>query len=110
MPDQIVRVTFDPKATPHFTFDCETVRMTEAGKVILQRRPRVARWTFVTAKVKLDKLRQFSSTVRGEGRSLHISDLCRDKRTTSYSYNVTVKLGRKTYKSPDPVIVNDPGG
>ena len=110
MPDQTVRVTFDPRATPKFTFNCETVRMTSAGKVILQRRPRSAKWSFVRANVKRDRLKQFSITVPGTGRSLHIHDKCKDRRTTSYSYNVTVKLGRRTYPSPDPVIVNDPGG
>jgi hypothetical protein len=110
VPDQTVRVSFDPRATPKFKVDCETVRMTAAGKVILQRRPRSATWTFLVAKVKRDKLRQFSSTVRGIGRSLHINDEFKDKKTTSYSYNVTVKLGRRIYTSPDPVIVNDPGG
>jgi len=110
VPDQTVRVRFDPRATPKFTFDCETVRLTAAGKVILQRRPRSATWTFLVAKVKRDKLKQFSSTVPGNGRSLHINDEFKDRKTTSYSYNVTVKLGRRTYTSPDPVIVNDPGG
>lgn len=110
MPDQTVRVSFDPRATPQFKFDCETVRMTAAGKVVLQRRPRTAKWTFLVARVKRDKLKQFSSTIPGNGRTLHINDEFKDRKTTSYSYNVTVKLGRRIYKSPDPVIVNDPGG
>ena len=110
MPDQTVRVSFDSRATPKFKFDCETVRMTAPGKIILERRPRSATWTFVVAKVKRDKLEQFSSSVQGIGRSLHINDEFKDKKTTVYSYNVTVKLGRRIYTSPDPVIVNDPGG
>ncbi len=105
-----VGVRFDPNANPQFTFDNERVTMTAAGKILLIQRPASQRWTFRDAEVKDDTLNQFSSTVLGGGNTLHINDEFRDRSRTEYSYNVTVDLDGKTFQSPDPVIVNDPGG
>ena len=107
--DQTVRVTFDPDATPQFTFDPESVRMTAAGKVVLAQHPASARWVFRGANVKDDTLHEFHSVVEGNGNAMHIDDEFRDRTRTSYSYNVTVALDGTTTTSPDPVIVNDPG-
>ena len=103
-----VGVSFEPKANPQFTFDNESVTMRAAGKIILIQRPGSQRWTFRDAEVKDDKLNQFSSTALGN--TLEINDAFRDKTRTAYSYNVTVELDGTTFTSPDPVIVNDPGG
>ncbi|HTK46694.1 MAG TPA: hypothetical protein VL328_01790 [Gemmatimonadaceae bacterium] len=108
-PDQTVRVTFDPDADPQFTFDPESVRMTAAGKVILEQHPASPRWVFRDATVKDDTLHEFRPEVQGSGNALHIHDEFRDRTRKSYSYNVTVALGGTTVTSPDPVIVNDPG-
>jgi hypothetical protein len=110
MPDQTVEVTYDPNAEPRFTFAPDTVTMTDAGKVVLLRRPADAPWVFTDGSVKDDKLRQFSASVHGGGRLLHIRDDCKDKTKTPYDYNVTVTLNGYAATSPDPVIVNDPGG
>lgn len=110
MPDQTVQVTFDPAANPQFTFDQESVTMTEASKVILQRKPGNAQWDFVTAVVKGDTLNEFSATLPGQSGVLHINDAFRDTARTAYSYNVTVTLNAVETTSPDPEIVNDPGG
>ena len=107
--DQTVRVTFDPDATPQFTFDPESVRMTAAGKVVLAQHPASARWVFRGANVKDDTLHEFRPEVQGNGNALHIHDDFRDRTKKSYSYNVTVTLDGTTTTSPDPVIVNDPG-
>jgi len=102
-------VRFDPNANPQFTFDNERVTMREAGKIVLIQRPASQTWRFRDAEVKDDTLNQFSSTVLGNGNTLHINDQFRDRTLTEYSYNVTVELDGTTFQSPDPVIVNDPG-
>jgi hypothetical protein len=109
MPDQTVNVSFDPNATPQFTFDSQSVKMTDAGKVILVQNPASAPWTFQNAVVKGDTLDEFSPAVQGNGNSLQISDAFRDQTKKSYSYDVTVELNGTSYTSPDPEIVNDPG-
>ena len=108
-PDQTVRVTFDPDASPQFTFVPPSVTMTAAGKIILQQHPASAPWAFRDAKVKDDTLNEFHARVLGNGTSIQIDDEFRDRTKTSYSYNVTVSLDGSTVTSPDPVIVNDPG-
>ena len=105
-----VGVSFDPNANPQFTFDNDRVTMREAGKILLIQRPASSRWKFRDADVKDDTLNQFSSTVLGNGNTLEIDDAFRDRTLTEYSYNVTVELDGRTFQSPDPVIVNDPGG
>jgi hypothetical protein len=107
--DQTVRVTFDPAASPQFTFDPDSARMTAAGKIILVQHPASPRWKFRGATVKDDVLNEFRPRVQGNGTSIHIDDEFRDRTRTSYSYNVTVALDGSTVTSPDPVIVNDPG-
>ena len=104
-----VGVSFDPTANPQFTFDNESVTMRAAGKIVLIQRPASQQWTFRDAEVKNDTLSQFSSTVVGNGNSLQINDEFRDRTRKAYSYNVTVELDGRTFQSPDPVIVNDPG-
>jgi hypothetical protein len=103
-------VSFDPTGNPQFTFDNESVTMKAAGKILLVQRPASQRWTFRDAEVKDDTLNQFSSTVVGSGNSLQINDEFRDRTRKAYSYNVTVELDGAVFQSPDPVIVNDPGG
>lgn len=110
MPDQTVLVTFNPTANPQFTFVPDEVRMTAAGKIILNRSPGSATWKFTAGDVKNDLLDEFSSSVHGNGSSLHIDDQFKDTTKTPYDYFVTVELSGTSYTSPDPVIVNDPGG
>ena len=110
MPDQTVEVIFSPTADPQFMFEPGKVIMTAAAKVIFQKRPGSAAWKFKDAHVKNDTLKEFSATVQGNGSSLHVDDKFYDKEKTPYGYNVTVELNGTTYRSPDPVIVNDPGG
>ena len=105
-----VGVSFDPNANPQFTFDNERVTMREAGKIVLLQRPASPRWRFRDAEVKDDTLNQFSSTLLGNGSTILIDDAFRDRTVREYSYNVTVELDGATFRSPDPVIVNDPGG
>jgi uncharacterized protein DUF1888 len=109
VPDQTVNVSFNPTADPQFTFDPDSVTMSGAGKIILQRRPPTERWTFTGGDVKNDTLNEFSSSVQGNGRSLHIDDKFRDRTRTEYEYTITVELNGERFESPDPVIVNDPG-
>src|SRR5947207_13699386 len=108
MPDQTVQVTFT-KATQQFTFLPDSVRMTSAGKVILNKSGG-ATWRFTGATVKSDTLGQFSTSIPGEGNVLQISDAVRDRSRTTYKYNVTVTQDGQTFTSPDPDIVNDPPG
>ena len=56
MPDQTVLVTFNPTANPQFTFVPDEVRMTAAGKIILNRSPGSATWKFTAGDVKNDLL------------------------------------------------------
>jgi hypothetical protein len=109
MPDQTVQVTFDPNATPQFTFTPSSVTMTGSGKVILEQSPANAAWTFDGAAVKDDTLDEFKARVVGNGQVVHIDDQFKDRQETGYSYDVTVALNGQTYTSPDPEIVNDPG-
>ena len=109
MPDQTVQVTFDPNATPQFTFTPSSVTMTGSGKVILQQSPANASWTFDGAVVKDDTLDEFDATVQGNGQQVQIDDSFKDRTEKGYSYDVTVALNGQTYTSPDPQIVNDPG-
>ena len=112
----IVTVTFDPDASPpdQFSFDKRSVTMKFAGKVILQKSSEDAPWKFQGATVKDDLLHQFRPSVQPEGKAIHIFDELRDPPggTYEYTYNVTVALlsNGKSFTSPDPVIVNDPGG
>ena len=109
MPDQTVQVTFDPNASPQFTFTPQSVTMTGSGKVILQQYPSSASWTFEGAVVKDDTLNEFDAEVKGNGQTVQIADSFKDRTETGYSYDVTVELNGQTYTSPDPEIVNDPG-
>lgn len=115
MPDQAVEVTYDPNADPPFTFVPDTVTMTASGKVVLLRRPADAPWVFTGGYVKANEqqqsLAQFRVVVEGEGRLLHIhDDFPSDGPKTYHQYAVMVALNGKPRSSPDPVIVNDPGG
>ena len=110
MRDQTVEVFFDPNAYPQFTFLPATVTMKAKGKIILFRRPQDAPWDFVGGTVKNDNSKQFSFSVQGNGSKLHIDDEFKDLVKTPYDYAVTVKFDGKEYPSPDPVIVNEPGG
>ena len=104
-----VKVTFDPSATPQFTFKPNTVRVKGGPQtVVLSQSSPPAAWDFVTALVKDDTLKQFSSSVHGNGKILHIEDALKDPDLEAYSYNITVKLNGTEYTSPDPHIVNDP--
>ena len=108
-----VKVTFDPGAAPQFTFKPNSVRVKGGPKtvILIQESPPGSpppAWKFVTAKVKDDTFQQFSSSVPGDGKNLHIDDALKDPDLEAYSYNVTVKLGTMEYTSPDPHIVNDP--
>ena len=109
MPDQTVNVSFDPAANPQFVFEPDEVTMTARGKVIFHRRGSSPTWTFTGGTVKDDPLKQFSASVQGQGRSLHIDDEFRDREKTAYEYTISVQLDGRSYTSPDPVIVNDPG-
>jgi hypothetical protein len=109
MPDQTVQVTFDPTATPQFTFTPPSVTMTASGNVVLQQFPADASWTFDAAVVKDDTLDEFDATVVGNGQAVQINDKFKDRNEKQYSYDVTVALNGLTYTSPDPQIVNDPG-
>ena len=112
MPDQTVKVTFDPNADPQFSFDPSSgdVRMTASGKIILNRSPGSANWKFTGGDVKKDPLNEFDPSVQGNGSSLHIDDKFKDTTRTEYDYYVVVELNGTSYTSPDPKIVNDPGG
>jgi hypothetical protein len=107
-----VHVTFDPQATPQFKFDKDKVEMKAAGKIKLQRAPNSnsKKWKFRGATVKDDRLNEFRTRLGGQGQFLDIMDDFLDEHITTYSYNITVELDGQTYTSPDPVIVNDPGG
>lgn len=105
-----VKVTFKKDGDPQFTFARKTVRMKARGVVVLTQDDPQAEWRFKSAEVKDDTLHEFSSFVPGDGRVLHIKDEFLDKDFEAYSYNITVELDGTDYTSPDPVIVNDPGG
>lgn len=110
MPDQTVDVTFDPTADPQFTFTPDEVTMTAAGKVVFHRRPATATWLFTGGNVENDTQKEFSASVQGSGRSLQIDDQFKDTSKTLYKYTISVSLDGTGYTSPDPHIVNDPGG
>jgi hypothetical protein len=102
-----VNVTFDPAASPQFTFEPEEVPVHGPGIVIFHRRPANASWKFVVGIVKNDSAEQFSSAVRADGKNLHIHDEWRE--FGRYDYRILVELGGQYHLSPDPVIVNEPG-
>ncbi len=105
-----VFVTFDANASPQFKFNRESVEMHEEGTIIFHQRPANQPWKFITGLVKDDRLEEFFSAVRGQGRSLHIYDEFYDVDRTKYEYMIMVEFEGRYYMSPDPVIVNDPGG
>jgi hypothetical protein len=105
MPDQTVTVTFDPNATPQFSFDNPSVTLTAAGKIILNRAGG-STWTF-TGMTITNGAGQFGTPdVNPAGTSIQVSDACSLKG--SYCYTVTVSNNGTSYTSPDPTIVNDP--
>lgn len=109
-PPRPVRVTFDKDGDPQFTFVPSTVRVRGRGTVVFQQDSSQAEWRFTTADVKEDTKRQFHPEIPGDGTILHIKDDFKDTEIEAYSYNITVKLDGTPYTSPDPHIVNDPGG
>ena len=60
--------------------------------------------------VENDTQKEFSASVQGSGRSLQIDDQFKDTSKTLYKYTISVSLDGTGYTSPDPHIVNDPGG
>jgi hypothetical protein len=110
VPDQTVNVTFDPTADPQFTFSPDEVTMTAAGKIIFLKRPPSAMWNFTGGNVENDTRKEFSARVQGNGRALHIDDEFKDEEKTRYKYTISVQLDGTSFTSPDPHIVNDPGG
>ena len=105
-----VFVTFKADPNPQFSFTPERVEMHEQGTIIFHQRPANQRWKFVAGVVKNDRLEEFSSAVRGQGQVLHIYDEFYDVDKTEYQYAILVELNGDYFLSPDPVIVNDPGG
>ena len=99
-----VTVSFVPGRSPQFTFDKDSVKLTAAGNVVLNRNPGES-WTFTGATVKNPPNGQFGSPVVTPA-SVEISDACSVKG--SWGYSVTVSLNGTSYTSPDPEIVNDP--
>lgn len=94
MPDQTVQVSFTAPNT--WTFDPPEVTMTAAGKVILQRKPGNAGWTFVGATVVGNG--QFTPRVNGSGSQVTIQDDHTSNGT--FVYGVTVDAGGTQYSSP----------
>ena len=105
MPDQTVTVTFDPNATPQFTFDNDPVRMTAAGKIILNRAGG-SNWIFTGMTINSNNGQFGSPNVNPAGTNIRVDDACSLKGT--YCYTVSVSLNGAPYTSPDPEIVNDP--
>jgi hypothetical protein len=105
MPDQTVTVTFDPAATPQFTFTPDPVRMTAAGKIILNRAGG-SNWTFTGMNITNNGGQFGSPDINPAGTNIQVHDACSLKN--NYCYTVTVSLNGNSTTSPDPTIVNDP--
>lgn len=110
MSDHKVQVTFERAGRPQFTFNCDAVRMTGPGKIMLHKDPPNATWEFTGGRMASDPLEQFFFAVRGQ--QLHIINEFKNKAQdgpAAYCYMITVKDATGLMESPDPVIVNDPG-
>ncbi len=105
MPDQTVTVTFDPSATPQFTFTPDPVTMTAAGKIILNRAGGSS-WTFTGMSITSNDGQLGTPNVNPAGTSIQVNDAC--SLRNRYCYTVTVSLNGNSTTSPDPTIVNDP--
>ena len=104
MPDQTVTVTFNPTATPQFTFAPDPVTMTASGRIIINRAGG-SNWTFTAANITNGGT-QFSAAANNAGTSINVDDAY--TWMGSFCYTVTVNLGGTSYTSPDPTIVNEP--
>jgi|SRR6185437_15396041 len=83
MPDITVQVTFSDPNT--FSFDPPVASLNAAGKIIFQRKPAGAAWTFVS----INNLPgQFTWRLKGNGSELEVDDAFTS--TGEFGYNVTV--------------------
>ena len=108
MPDQTVKVTFTDPNT--FTFDPPSHTMTAAGKVILNRSPGSANWTFVSVNELSDP--PFTWSVKGNGSSMHIDDAFTSNGEFHYTVTVHDATGNHTSGNDPrdtfpPMIVNE---
>jgi hypothetical protein len=104
MPDQTVSVTFNPTATPQFTFSPDPVRLSASGKIVINRSGGSS-WTFTGISIT-NAGTQFTTTVNSAGTHIDVNDACTS--LGSFCYTVTVLNNGTSYTSPDPTIVNEP--
>jgi hypothetical protein len=105
-----IKVKYDPD-TQKFKFHPFAFTVWEKGNVELTRLPPNAEWKFVRATFKNDPSGQFIPRVAADGKSIDIEDRFLFEDPDIYYYTVTIQFdGKPEITSPDPVIVNDPGG
>lgn len=107
MPDQTVQVTYNPSATPAWSFSTDPVTLTASGKIILTRAPH-SNWAFTGAAVSSGGSQFGTPNVNPAGTEITISDLCTLKGSWCYTVSVLPSGATESVTSPDPEIVNDP--
>ncbi|HWG35787.1 MAG TPA: hypothetical protein VN650_16600 [Gemmatimonadaceae bacterium] len=83
MPDITVQVTFSDPST--FSFDPPIASLNAAGKILFQRKPASAAWTFVS----INNLpSQFTWRIKGNGSEIEVDDAFTS--SGEFGYTITV--------------------
>ena len=104
MPDQTVQVTYDPTAIPKWTIAPKSVSMTAAGKIIFQRKPGNATWTFVSVNGLPPDWPQSGNPT---GSQYTVDDP--HTSVANYQYTITIRLADGTTVTSPTVFIEADG-
>ena len=110
MPDQTVRVSFNPPDESSWVFTPDEVTMTAAGKIIFLRDPQSPNWTFVSVNLLPESWARKGSQ---NGAQMSVDDP--DQPKGEFIYSVTVSYEGVEYTSNEqragdvdpPIIMNE---
>jgi hypothetical protein len=111
IPDQTVKVSFNPPDENSWVFTPSVVTMTAAGRIILLRDPHSPNWTFVSVNLLPAS---WETACNPSGSQLTVNDP--DEPKGEFVYTVTVLYQGVEYTSPEaniggevdpPIIMNE---
>lgn len=101
-----VQVTYNPSATPAWSFSPDPVRMTASGDIVFTQAPN-STWAFTGASVTSGGSNFGTPTVNGNGSQMTMSDAHTSDGTFCYTVSVLPSGATQSVTSPDPEIVNE---
>ena len=102
-----VQVTFNPNATPAWSFSPDPVRVTASGNIVFTQAPG-SNWAFTGASVESGGSQFGAPAVNGNGSQMTMHDACTARQSFCYTVSVLPNGATQSVTSPDPEIVNDP--